>query len=71
VTSRLRLGTLVASPNFRHPLPFAKDLIALDDTRRAVIAGIGAGGTGFDATVLAIRRGRPPSAPNASPSSSP
>jgi alkanesulfonate monooxygenase SsuD/methylene tetrahydromethanopterin reductase-like flavin-dependent oxidoreductase (luciferase family) len=53
VTSRLRLGTLVASPNFRHPLPFAKDLIALDDiTGGRVIAGIGAGGTGFDATVL-------------------
>jgi len=53
VTSRLRLGTLVASPNFRHPLPFAKDLIALDDISAGrVIAGIGAGGTGFDATVL-------------------
>lgn len=53
VTSRLRLGTLVASPNFRHPLPFAKDLIALDDISGGrVIAGIGAGGTSFDATVL-------------------
>jgi hypothetical protein len=52
-TSRLRLGTLVASPNFRHPLPFAKDLIALDDISDGrVIAGIGAGGTGFDATAL-------------------
>lgn len=52
-TSRLRLGTLVASPNFRHPLPFAKDLIALDDISGGrVIAGIGAGGTGFDATAL-------------------
>jgi alkanesulfonate monooxygenase SsuD/methylene tetrahydromethanopterin reductase-like flavin-dependent oxidoreductase (luciferase family) len=52
-TSRLRVGTLVASPNFRHPLPFAKDLIALDDISGGrVIAGIGAGGTGFDATTL-------------------
>jgi alkanesulfonate monooxygenase SsuD/methylene tetrahydromethanopterin reductase-like flavin-dependent oxidoreductase (luciferase family) len=52
-TSRLRLGTLVASPNFRHPLSFAKDLIALDDISGGrVIAGIGAGGTGFDATAL-------------------
>ena len=52
-TSRLRVGTLVASPNFRHPLPFAKDLIALDDISGGrVIAGIGAGGTGFDATAL-------------------
>ncbi len=52
-TSHIRLGTLVASPNFRHPLPFAKDLIALDDISGGrVIAGIGAGGTGFDATAL-------------------
>ena len=44
---------LVASPNFRHPLPFVKDLIALDDISGGrVIAGIGAGGTGFDATAL-------------------
>jgi alkanesulfonate monooxygenase SsuD/methylene tetrahydromethanopterin reductase-like flavin-dependent oxidoreductase (luciferase family) len=52
-TSRLRVGALVASPNFRHPLPFAKDLIALDDISGGrVIAGIGAGGTGFDATAV-------------------
>ena len=25
VTSRVRLGTWVASPNFRHPVPFAKE----------------------------------------------
>jgi alkanesulfonate monooxygenase SsuD/methylene tetrahydromethanopterin reductase-like flavin-dependent oxidoreductase (luciferase family) len=31
VTERIRLRTLVASPNFRHPLPFANELIALDD----------------------------------------
>ncbi|NHC16650.1 LLM class flavin-dependent oxidoreductase, partial [Motilibacter deserti] len=31
VASRIRLGTLVASPNFRHPATFAKDLVALDD----------------------------------------
>ncbi len=29
-TSRVRLGTLVASPNFRHPVPFAKELVTLD-----------------------------------------
>jgi alkanesulfonate monooxygenase SsuD/methylene tetrahydromethanopterin reductase-like flavin-dependent oxidoreductase (luciferase family) len=52
-TERLRVGTLVASPNFRHPLPFVKDLIALDDISGGrVIAGIGAGGSGFDATAL-------------------
>ncbi|MGZ6980514.1 MAG: LLM class flavin-dependent oxidoreductase, partial [Acidimicrobiia bacterium] len=27
VTSTIRLGTLVASPNFRHPVPFARELI--------------------------------------------
>src|SRR3954447_15366813 len=31
VTSRVRLGTWVASPNYRHPVPFAKDLMTLDD----------------------------------------
>ena len=53
VTSRIRLGTWVASPNYRHPVPFAKELAALDDISggRAVL-GIGAGGTGSDATVL-------------------
>jgi alkanesulfonate monooxygenase SsuD/methylene tetrahydromethanopterin reductase-like flavin-dependent oxidoreductase (luciferase family) len=52
-TSSISIGTLVASPNFRHPLPFAKDLIALDDVSGGrVIAGIGAGGQGWDATML-------------------
>ncbi|OIJ91988.1 LLM class flavin-dependent oxidoreductase [Streptomyces colonosanans] len=53
VTERLRLGTLVTSPNFRHPVPLAKELISLDDISGGRITlGIGAGGTGFDATVL-------------------
>lgn len=53
VTSRLRIGPLVTSPNFRHPLVLAKDLIALDDISRGrLIVGVGAGGTGFDASVL-------------------
>lgn len=52
-TERVRLGTLVASPNFRHPVPFARDLIALDDVSRGRFTlGIGAGGEGWDATVL-------------------
>jgi len=52
-TSRLRLGPLVTSPNFRHPLVLAKDLLALDDisSGRAIV-GVGSGGTGFDATTL-------------------
>ncbi|MCN9243107.1 LLM class flavin-dependent oxidoreductase [Streptomyces sp. RY43-2] len=53
VTERLRLGTLVTSPNFRHPVTLAKELISLDDISGGRITlGIGAGGTGFDATVL-------------------
>ena len=52
-TCRLRIGTLVASPNFRHPLPFAKELVTLDDISGGrLIAGIGAGGQGWDATAL-------------------
>jgi alkanesulfonate monooxygenase SsuD/methylene tetrahydromethanopterin reductase-like flavin-dependent oxidoreductase (luciferase family) len=52
-TSRIRIGTLVASPTFRHPVPFAKELMTLDDVSdgRATV-GIGAGGEGFDATAL-------------------
>lgn len=53
VTERIRLGTLVASPNFRHPVPFAKELMTLDDlTDGRFTLGFGAGGAGFDATVL-------------------
>ncbi|MEW2083890.1 LLM class flavin-dependent oxidoreductase [Streptomyces sp. NPDC005283] len=52
-TERLRLGTLVTSPNFRHPVTLAKDLISLDDISGGRITlGIGAGGNGFDATAL-------------------
>ncbi|MFJ4920560.1 LLM class flavin-dependent oxidoreductase [Streptomyces sp. NPDC088725] len=52
-TDRLRLGTLVTSPNFRHPVTLAKDLITLDDVSNGRITlGIGAGGNGFDATAL-------------------
>lgn len=53
VTDRIRLGTLVASPNFRHPVPFAKELMTLDDISGGrLAAGIGAGGTGWDAEML-------------------
>lgn len=53
VTHAIRLGTMVTSPNFRHPVTFAKDLITLDDLSGGRITlGIGSGGTGFDATAL-------------------
>ncbi|MGW4602443.1 LLM class flavin-dependent oxidoreductase [Streptomyces sp. NPDC004532] len=53
VTQGMRLGTLVTSPNFRHPVTLAKELISLDDISGGrIMLGIGAGGTGFDATAL-------------------
>lgn len=53
VTERIRLGTMVTSPNFRHPVTLAKELISLDDVSAGRLTlGIGAGGTGFDATAL-------------------
>ncbi|MCU1446872.1 LLM class flavin-dependent oxidoreductase [Cryobacterium sp.] len=53
VTDRIRLGTFVASPNFRHPVPFAKELATVDDISGGRFTlGVGSGGTGFDAFVL-------------------
>jgi alkanesulfonate monooxygenase SsuD/methylene tetrahydromethanopterin reductase-like flavin-dependent oxidoreductase (luciferase family) len=52
-TERVRLGTLVASPNFRHPAPFAKELMTLDQlTGGRLEVGVGAGTEGPDARVL-------------------
>jgi alkanesulfonate monooxygenase SsuD/methylene tetrahydromethanopterin reductase-like flavin-dependent oxidoreductase (luciferase family) len=52
-TTTIRLGTLVASPNFRHPVPFAREIITLDDVSSGRLTlGLGAGGLGWDATVL-------------------
>jgi alkanesulfonate monooxygenase SsuD/methylene tetrahydromethanopterin reductase-like flavin-dependent oxidoreductase (luciferase family) len=63
VTRRIRLGTLVASPNFRHPVPFARSLLALDDISSGrFVLGVGSGGTGgYDNYVL----GNQPLAPKA------
>ncbi|MCU1571232.1 MAG: luciferase [Naasia sp.] len=56
VTTDIRLGTFVASPNFRHPVPFAKEIATLDDIAGGrVQLGVGSGGTGFDASVLGQR----------------
>ncbi|MEP7035465.1 MAG: LLM class flavin-dependent oxidoreductase [Actinomycetota bacterium] len=45
VTSTIRLGTLVASPNYRHPVTLMRDLLALDDISDGrVMCGIGVGG---------------------------
>ena len=52
VTSRIGLGTFVASPNFRHPVPFAKDVLGLDDISGGrFLLGVGAGGEGLDSWV--------------------
>lgn len=62
-TSRIRLGTMVASPNFRHPAHFAREVTALDDISAGrLILGVGAGGVaGHDNEVL----GQAPLAPRA------
>ncbi|WP_051898715.1 LLM class flavin-dependent oxidoreductase [Sciscionella sediminilitoris] len=53
ITSRIRLGMMVTSPNFRHPVPFARELLALDDISDGRFTlGIGAGGLGYDTQVL-------------------
>jgi alkanesulfonate monooxygenase SsuD/methylene tetrahydromethanopterin reductase-like flavin-dependent oxidoreductase (luciferase family) len=57
VTDRVRLGTMVASPNFRHPVPFAKELMTLDQLSGGRLdLGVGVGTEGPDALVL----GEPP-----------
>lgn len=56
-TSTMTLGTFVSSPNFRHPVTFAKDLATLDDVSGGrFLLGVGSGGTGFDAFVLGERQ---------------
>lgn len=53
VTSRIELGTAVASPNFRHPVTFARELLALDDISQGRFTlGVGAGGRGYDTVVF-------------------
>jgi alkanesulfonate monooxygenase SsuD/methylene tetrahydromethanopterin reductase-like flavin-dependent oxidoreductase (luciferase family) len=52
VTSTIRLGTFVTSPNYRHPVTFMRDLLALDDISGGrLICGIGVGGD-IDASIL-------------------
>ena len=53
VTHRIRLGTLVATPNFRHPVTLARDVLALDDVSDGRFdLGVGPGSEGPDATAL-------------------
>jgi alkanesulfonate monooxygenase SsuD/methylene tetrahydromethanopterin reductase-like flavin-dependent oxidoreductase (luciferase family) len=60
VTSTIRLGTLVASPEVRHPVPFARELVTLDEIAGGRFTlGVGAGSGGWDATVLGQPRWSP------------
>jgi alkanesulfonate monooxygenase SsuD/methylene tetrahydromethanopterin reductase-like flavin-dependent oxidoreductase (luciferase family) len=53
VTERIRLGTLVATPNFRHPVTLARDALALDDVSGGRLdLGLGPGSEGHDAGAL-------------------
>lgn len=52
VTGRVGLGTLVSSPNYRHPVTFMRDLLALDDISGGrLICGLGTGGD-LDSRIL-------------------
>ncbi|GAB3407620.1 LLM class flavin-dependent oxidoreductase [Flindersiella endophytica] len=52
-TQRVGLGTMVTTPNFRHPVTLAKEAMTLDHISRGrVLLGVGTGGRGFDARVL-------------------
>lgn len=53
VTERMRLGTFVASPNFRHPVSFARELATLDAIAGGRLTlGVGSGSATSDAPVL-------------------
>jgi alkanesulfonate monooxygenase SsuD/methylene tetrahydromethanopterin reductase-like flavin-dependent oxidoreductase (luciferase family) len=59
-TRRIRLGTYVASPNFRHPVHFTREATTIDDISQGrLILGVGAGGIGFDSAVLGAPELRP------------
>ena len=59
-TTRLRIGTWVTTPNFRHPVPLAKELMTLDTISEGrAMVGLGAGAQGWDAAML----GQKPLAP--------
>ena len=58
VTERIALGTWVASPNFRHPVPFARDLVSLADVAGGAQRIIAAGGGCRQRTARDAGRGR-------------
>ena len=51
VTSTIKLGSFVISPNFRHPLALTRDILAIDDISDGrFLCGLGSGG-GIDTTI--------------------
>src|SRR4051812_31712897 len=53
VTDHVELGTMVASPNFRHPVALAQEAVTIDHVSNArFVLGVGAGGVGFDSRVF-------------------
>ncbi|MGY6499630.1 MAG: LLM class flavin-dependent oxidoreductase [Acidimicrobiales bacterium] len=49
-TTHIRVGTMVSSPNVRHPYALAKDAMTIDHVSGGrVTLGVGAGGEGYDA----------------------
>jgi alkanesulfonate monooxygenase SsuD/methylene tetrahydromethanopterin reductase-like flavin-dependent oxidoreductase (luciferase family) len=53
VTGRIRLGTMVSTPNFRHPAVLAKQVMTLDEISGGRFElGLGAGAPGADAGLL-------------------
>lgn len=52
-TTDLRIGTLVTTPNYRHPVPLAKDVMTMDVMSGGRVSlAVGAGAPGYDAAVL-------------------
>jgi alkanesulfonate monooxygenase SsuD/methylene tetrahydromethanopterin reductase-like flavin-dependent oxidoreductase (luciferase family) len=58
VTERIGLGTFVASPNFRHPVTFMRDVVTWEDVSGGrILLGLGAGGN-RDAEILGTHLSR-------------
>ncbi|WP_333741600.1 LLM class flavin-dependent oxidoreductase [Streptomyces sp. IBSBF 2806] len=53
VTSRITLGTMVATPTYRHPVTLAKEVMSLEDVAGGrFVCGLGAGAGGLDDRVV-------------------
>lgn len=52
-TTTIKIGTMVTSPNFRHPVTLAKEVMSIDHLSNGrFILGVGTGTGGFDAVAL-------------------